>query len=584
MLTQANTDRELVSITLNDVTLREGDQAPLTSFDIQTKQIVALMLSEMWIRNIEAGFGNSRVDMPNIQAVARVLWEADVSIWSLGRALWPDTLASIEALDGVQNPRIHIVMATSDEHIEAKFREKWETLEERREWVLSQIRAEVARARKHSEKFPNTEVELSPEDATGNALVRREDGKRYLDFESDQFRFLIRVIRESIIQGANIINTPDTLWNLLPHDTEAFFRKLHGETKDLRDQYRFDFSHHIHNDAASATANAIAAIRGWARQIEVTIAGIGERTGNTKLHEIIGIINNHGHQIVPGAQVVFAHPIRTKLVWPVTRFVQWVLQLDPFLQTPFIGSLSDVDGSWIHNAAVSVYGWTKNKWDFWGQDMEEFFSPRWGSTQVAQILKRFWVDFQRDDIFTTLACAEAEKVRTLYPSRIYALYLASQWRYTPPEKIHISERIASAEFKFDGQRIQLLWAGDEGNGPIDGIINAINVHFRGEKRINIRSMKITNKPPLQALVKDFFKEVESSGEALSEWTSKRIHAILEPLSHAWEWSEQDAIVDLTLEIDGVERNIRRIGSNTEEIAIRAIIDAALPLFAQNQNI
>ena len=139
---------------------------------------------------------------------------------------------------------------------------------------MNAAKTEIGAALAQKKIYREVEIEFSPEDATGNALTKKEDGKKYIDFESEQFAFLIQVIRMAIESGATVINVPDTLGNFLPHETEEFFRKISEKTADLREQYRFEFSAHIHNDAASATQNAIAAIRGGATQIEVTIGGI----------------------------------------------------------------------------------------------------------------------------------------------------------------------------------------------------------------------------------------------------------------------------------------------------------------------
>ncbi|MDR1944769.1 MAG: hypothetical protein LBQ59_01425 [Candidatus Peribacteria bacterium] len=97
------------------------------------------------------------------------------------------------------------------------------------------------------------EIEISPEAASNNAINK----DKVLDLKSEQFEFLVKFVRKAITTGANIINIPDTLGNLLPWEIEEVFRKLIEKTEDLKSNYDFKFSCHVHNDLASATQNSI---------------------------------------------------------------------------------------------------------------------------------------------------------------------------------------------------------------------------------------------------------------------------------------------------------------------------------------
>jgi len=130
--------REERQIKIVDVTLREWDQAPFTSFNAKEKSAIALMFAEMWIDVIEVWFWASRVDFENIQKVSEVVGDRNTVISSLWRALENDTIASLKALKKVKNPRIHIFLAMSQDHINGKFWKFWNSLKQRQKKLLSQ--------------------------------------------------------------------------------------------------------------------------------------------------------------------------------------------------------------------------------------------------------------------------------------------------------------------------------------------------------------------------------------------------------------------------------------------------------------
>lgn len=571
---------ETIPVKINDVTLREWDQAPLTSFVAEEKKLIALMLNELWVHSIETWFASSRADFDNIRGVVEMFQDDKDApyITSLWRATDIDTDASLKVLGGYKNARIHIFMATSDEHIQEKFWEKWSSQEERREWVLESSIISIKKVKKYKDKKnANLEIEFSPEDATGNALVKATDGRKYLDFEGDDFTFLIRVIREAIQAGATIINTPDTLWNLLSHESEQFFSELIKRTQDLKWMYNFEFSTHIHNDMASATSWAIAWIRGWARQIELTIAGIWERAGNTPLHEVIWTIHNAWHRIVDGAIVMPSKEIQTELVWPVTRFVESVLSLNKSLQTPFIWALSNVDGSGVHTAAKSVYGDTKNKKDFWWLDIEEFFSPRSWATQICKILsQRYWTNINKENKIikriTQRACREAETVKALYPARIYAMYLEEVIDFQIG-KIEINGNRIKIPLSFGWKNIVLEWVWGWENGIIDATINAINGYL-WKKSVDVIGIEVKNKPSLRALYEKFETEVSQTSVELTETFRKRAMDIVWKNGNG-HGSEQVWVVHMVLDVWGQEVNIRSASHNTDEATVHAIVNGAM---------
>jgi len=518
-----------VHVKINDVTLREWDQAPLTSFNKKEKMLIASMLEELWVDNIEAWFAASRVDYDNIRWVFEVIDENWPIIASLWRATEEDTNASLEVIKWYKNSRIHIFLATSDEHIKAKFWTKAPTVVELRNWTLEQAKNEVWRAKRYKDTHnQNLEIEFSPEDATWNALNQMIDWKKYLDFYSDQFNFLVEVCEAAIRDWATIINTPDTLWNFLPHETEAFFKELTNRLKHLNEEFSFVLSAHIHNDLWMASANAISAIRWGATQVEVTINWIWERAWNTTLHEIIWLIWEKWHAVLEKWEVLLNKNIKANLVWPISEFVKRILNLDKQLQTPFIWALSDVDGSGVHNAAQDVYWGTKNKSRYWWKNIPEFFSPRWWANQIVSILKQYWIDedpkWQLISTMTAKSCQRAENIKALYKPNIYSLYLKEIESFSI-ENISIEWNRITIEFCHNWKKYWFSWTGEWENGFTQWLISWIN-DFLWKKVVDIESIEIVNKPSLEDAYWRFIEEVSDVWGEVSKAFQEKVQWIL----------------------------------------------------------
>jgi 2-isopropylmalate synthase len=205
---------------------------------------------------IEAGFpAASPGDLAAVKEIARRARGYDVAIAGLARANANDVDAAWEGVREADLPVIHVFLATSDIHLQHK-------LKLTREEALQQTRKMVARARN---LCPT--VEFSAEDAT------RSD-----------WDFLCRILEIAIQEGATTINVPDTVGYSLPHEYEALFRYLRERVHGMEN---VTLSAHCHDDLGMATANTLAAIKAGARQIEVTLNGLGERAGNTALEEVV---------------------------------------------------------------------------------------------------------------------------------------------------------------------------------------------------------------------------------------------------------------------------------------------------------
>jgi len=236
-----------------DTTLRDGEQSPGFSMNTQEKIRMAHQLAALGVDIIEAGFPiASRGDLEAVQAVAQEVREVPVA--ALARARKDDILAAAEALKPAATPRMHVFLATSDLHLEAK-------LHITREQALEAIGSMIRLARNFVE-----EVEFSAEDA----------GRTEIEF-------LCKACQIAVDSGASILNLPDTVGYAVPEEYSDMFLKVR---EHLGDPEHVTLSAHCHDDLGLAVANSLAAVRAGVRQIECTVNGIGERAGNAALEEI----------------------------------------------------------------------------------------------------------------------------------------------------------------------------------------------------------------------------------------------------------------------------------------------------------
>ena len=236
-----------------DTTLRDGEQAPGFSMSAPEKIRIARQLESLGVDVIEAGFPiASRGDLEGVHAVACEIRNCTVA--ALARAKRDDIDVVLDGLRDAVHPRVHIVLATSDLHLQYKLRMT-------REQALEAISTNVRYARQHC-----AEVEFSAEDASRTDID-----------------FLCRAAKLAVEAGATIINLPDTVGYALPDEYEAMFRRV---IDFLDGAPGIILSAHGHNDLGLGVANSLAAIRGGARQLELTINGIGERAGNASLEEV----------------------------------------------------------------------------------------------------------------------------------------------------------------------------------------------------------------------------------------------------------------------------------------------------------
>jgi 2-isopropylmalate synthase len=245
---------EQARIRVFDTTLRDGEQSPGCSMNVQEKLRLARQLDRLGVDVIEAGFPiASDGDFAAVQATAAAIRRPIIA--GLARACTPDIERAWEALKGAARPRIHVFLATSDIHLQYK-------LKISRQQCLEQARDSVRLA-----KSLCADVEFSPEDAT------RTDHE-----------FLYQVLEAVVEAGATTLNIPDTVGYSMPAEFGELIQSIRKRVRGIENVV---ISAHCHNDLGLAVANSLAAVAAGARQVECTINGIGERAGNASLEEIV---------------------------------------------------------------------------------------------------------------------------------------------------------------------------------------------------------------------------------------------------------------------------------------------------------
>jgi 2-isopropylmalate synthase len=241
-------------VTIFDTTLRDGEQAAGGSLNIQEKLEIARQLEKLGVDVIEAGFPvTSPGDFEAVRLICEEIREPEIA--ALMHANINAIDQSWEAIKGASQPRIHIVLSSSDIHL-------FYQLKKSREEILEMSRSTVAHARKYC-----SNIEFSAMDAS-----RTEPA------------FIYQILQAVIDAGASTVNIPDTVGYAMP---DEFGNLIDGAFKKVPNIHKAVVSIHCHNDLGLAVANSLEALKRGARQVEGTINGIGERAGNASLEEII---------------------------------------------------------------------------------------------------------------------------------------------------------------------------------------------------------------------------------------------------------------------------------------------------------
>jgi len=265
------------SVVIFDTTLRDGEQSPGASMNLEEKLKIAEILEEMRVDVIEAGFPiASNGDFEAVREVARTVKESTVC--GLARASRKDIDRAWEALQHAARPRIHTFLSTSALHMKYK-------LQMEPEAVHQAVIDSVSHARNLCD-----DVEWSP-----------EDGSR------TDHDFLCRCVESAIKAGAGTINIPDTVGYAVPQEFAALIAMLFDRVPNID---KAVISVHCHNDLGLAVANSLAALGAGARQVECTINGLGERAGNAALEEIVMALRTRNDAMPYDCRIVTEHIMR----------------------------------------------------------------------------------------------------------------------------------------------------------------------------------------------------------------------------------------------------------------------------------
>ena len=304
-------------IIIFDTTLRDGEQSPGASLNINQKIEIARQLARLGVDVIEAGFPvSSSGDFNAVKQVAKSV--KGVTIAGLARTLRKDIEICAEAVKPAKQKRIHTFIATSDVHLKYK-------LKKSREQVLEIAIESVKYARKFTDN-----VEFSAEDA-----VRTDPD------------YLCRVVEAVIKAGAATVNIPDTVGYAIPSEFGQLIKNLFEKVPNI---HKSVISVHCHNDLGLAVSNSLAAVMNGARQVECTVNGIGERAGNASLEEIIMSLKTRKQYF---SRYNIAVPeIDTTQIYPTSRLVSSLTGIVVQPNKAIIGSNAFAHEAGIHQDGV----------------------------------------------------------------------------------------------------------------------------------------------------------------------------------------------------------------------------------------
>lgn len=429
-----------------DTTLRDGEQSPGASMNVEEKVLIAKQLARLGVDIIEAGFAISSPG--DFEAVRRIAHEVDGPVvCSLARAKPEDIDKAWEALKGSPRPRIHTFISTSDIHLKHQFRMTRGEAKKRAALMVERARGYVE------------DVEFSPMDAS-----RSEPA------------YLYEVIEAVIDAGATTVNIPDTVGYSIPYEFGKLIKEIRENCRNIGNAV---ISVHCHNDLGLAVANSLAAVINGARQVECTINGIGERAGNASLEEIVMILKTRKDILEPATR------INTKEIYPTSRLVSSITGIMVQPNKAIVG-----DNAFAHESGIHQDGLLKEKTTY------EIMRPE--SVGIAQSklvmgkhsgrhafktrLKELGYELSDDDLNKAFERFKkvADQKKEVFDEDIEAIVADEVMRIEIPERVKLLNiNIASGtgiipnatvEMDIDGKIVREVGIGD---GPVDAVYKTI---------------------------------------------------------------------------------------------------------------
>lgn len=326
---------EPIPIRIFDTTLRDGEQSPGATLNLQEKIEIARQLEAMGVDVIEAGFPiTSQGDFESVRAICGEVRESIVA--GLSRCVPRDVDRAGEAVKDAAKPRIHVFCATSRIHLEHKFKKAIEEI----------IRISVESV-KRARGFV-ADVEFSPEDGSRTELD-----------------VLVDITGAVIDAGATTINIPDTVGYAVPEEYGYIFKYVRDKLPVIDDPRKgIILSAHCHNDLGLAVANSLAAVQNGARQVECTINGIGERAGNASLEEVVMAMRTRRDYFH------YATRINPRRIYPLSRMVSTFTGLQVQRNKAIVG-----ENAFAHEAGIHQDGMLKERSTYEIMDPREVGIP-----------------------------------------------------------------------------------------------------------------------------------------------------------------------------------------------------------------
>lgn len=443
-------------IVIFDTTMRDGEQSPGATMNLEEKLLIAETLDSMGVDVIEAGFAiASDGDFEAIQKIGKKV--SNSTVCSLARAKKQDIERAVEALRSAKKARIHTFISTSAIHLKYQIKMT-------EEQVLDAVKESVSYARRFC-----SDVEWSAMDAT------RSDHD-----------FLMRCIETAIKSGAGTVNIPDTVGFTLPQEFAELIGKIKNKVPNID---KAIISVHCHNDLGLAVANSLAAIGAGARQIECTINGIGERAGNAAMEEIVMAIKTRNDFMPYKTNIDTTHITRaSRLVSNITGFV---VQNNKAI----VGA-----NAFAHESGIHQDGMLKHKGTYEimtpesvGLSRSELVmgkhSGRHAFRKKLQDLGYNLGDNAFEDAFTRFK-ELADKKKTIFDSDLIAVVAANAIK--GKEVLHFKSLSISCGSKGKPKaELELIVNGKKknakttGSGPIDATFNAIKKIFPHKAKLEL---------------------------------------------------------------------------------------------------
>lgn len=440
-----------------DTTLRDGEQVPGAKLNLYEKLEVAHQLKKLGVDIIEAGFpASSAGDFKAVQQIAEKVGNTDnIMITALARAVKDDIDAVYNSVKYAERPLIHMVLGTSDIHVEKKF---------------SKSKDQILDIGVEAVKYAKTllpDVQYSTEDAS------RSD-----------FEYLWKTIEAVVKAGATMINVPDTVGYAIPEEFGHLIYRLNDRLKNLNDKVLL--SVHCHNDLGMATANTLAAVKNGADKVECTINGIGERAGNAALEEVVMALNTRFASYNAHTNV------NAQEIMNTSRLVSSLMGLEVQVNKAITG-----DNAFAHSSGIHQDGLLKSRdayeiispTEVGLTDMELVLTARSGRHAFKHSLKQLgfnqFTNEQFEEIFADfLDLADAKK--EVYNHDLYVLVenFFARHDMKPDESFSVNfyelvdlQVISNTIFPSANVQVKkgddILKSSRVGSGPIDALYSAI---------------------------------------------------------------------------------------------------------------